>query len=95
MWSPDPKFPNGSQSDPLEGPAWGAGFLQGSAGKVFGLRGFETGLRGFGRRAGEGVQRRGVGGRKPPPIEGSKHSDHGSTDSLIFSFLGCMLELIC
>ena len=34
----------------------------------------------LGRRAGTGVQRRGVGGGNLPPLEGSKHYDQGSTD---------------
>ena len=43
--------------------SWGARFWSTLFGKVVGLRGFEIGLRGFGLRAGEWVQWRGVGWR--------------------------------
>ena len=51
-----------------EDPPWGARFCQGSAAEVVGLHGFETRLRGFDGKTKIRVQRRGVGGRKRPPI---------------------------
>jgi hypothetical protein len=62
-----------SQSSPkgsLGDWCWGARFLQAPAGKVIGLLRFSAETEVLGRRAGEGVQRRGVGGRKPRPIRG-------------------------
>ena len=47
---------------------WGAGFLTPWAGKVVRLRISEAALRGFGQRAPDGAQRRGVGGRVNPPL---------------------------
>ena len=41
---------------------WGARFCSTLFGKVVGLRGFETGLRGFGRLGSQGVQQEGGGG---------------------------------
>ena len=67
--SPSADFPNDFKwvpKWPLKGQPLGTRFWQASTRKVVGLRGLETGLRGFGRRAGRGVQRRGVGGGTPP-----------------------------
>ena len=68
--------------NPQEGHPWGTRFLHASAGKVVGLRTLKTGLRGFGRRAGDGVHREeGREEGKPSSLKGgSKHSDQGSTD---------------
>ena len=49
--------------------AWGTGFLHASTEKVIRFRTLKTGLRGFGRRDGEGVQRRGVRGEVNLPSQ--------------------------
>ena len=61
--------------------------MQGRAGKVIGLRRFEIGLRGFGRRADEGVHREGGRGEGTSyPIafgvayHASKHDAHHVTE---------------
>ena len=52
-------FPKWVQSDPQEDPCGGTRFLRGTAVKAVRLQSFGTGLRGFGHRAAEGVQREG------------------------------------
>ena len=64
--SPVRTSPRGSAGPPR--PPWGARLCQGSAREVVGLHGFETRLRGSDRETEIRVQRRGVEGRKPPPI---------------------------
>ena len=64
---------------PLEGPCLGYEVFA-QLGRKGGL-GFEVFLFFLASSGGEGVQRRwGSGGGKPPPSEGSKHSDRGSMD---------------
>ena len=65
-------------------PCWGTWFWSTLFGKVVGLRGFETGLRGFGRRGGQGVQQEGGRGEVNLCGIGSNTSTEGSTDSCLF-----------
>ena len=56
-----PKIRAGSQTDPLEGPCWGAWFSQALAGQVVGVRTLRAAPRGFGPK-----------GRKRGPAEGGR-----------------------
>ncbi len=74
------EIPKWTQSDPLGRPAWGTRFLQASAGKVVRLHSFETIYEDLAGGPAKGCTGRGVGGREPPPMEGSNTSNLRSTD---------------
>ncbi len=66
--------------NPLKDLAWGARFLQASAGKVVRLHSFETIYEDLAGGPARGCTGRGVGGREPPPLEGSNTLNLRSTD---------------